>query len=71
MHAVQASKGRPSMISLLLQKGAAVDARDDLGATPLHRCGAPPHMRLVRPMQTGGGSAVPTAPHQTCRLHRA
>lgn len=35
------------MISLLLQKGAAVNARDELGATPLHRCGATPHVLLV------------------------
>ena len=34
---MQASKGRPSMVHLLLEKGAAVNAQDDLGATPLHR----------------------------------
>ncbi len=58
-HAVQASKGRPSMISLLLQKGAAVNARDELGATPLHRCGATPHVLLVLATQTGGTARCP------------
>ena len=26
------------MVHLLLEKGVAVNAQDDLGATPLHRC---------------------------------
>lgn len=35
--AVQASKGRPTLVRLLLESGAPVDVKDCLGATPLHR----------------------------------
>lgn len=38
--ATQASKGRPTLVRLLLENGAAVDAKDCTGATPVHRCGA-------------------------------
>ncbi len=31
---LQASKGRPSMVRLLLKAGAAVDAQDRLGEVP-------------------------------------
>ena len=35
---LQASKGRPSMVRLLLKAGAAVDAQDRLGEAPGCRC---------------------------------
>eukprot|EP00967_Tisochrysis_lutea_P099209 scaffold147211_cov20-Tisochrysis_lutea.AAC.1 len=35
--ALQASKGKPEMVSLLLQNGADVNAQDRTGSTALHR----------------------------------
>ena len=34
LRTLQASKGRPSMVRLLLKAGAAVDAQDRLGEVP-------------------------------------
>ena len=45
---VQASKGRPSLVRLLLQAGAQADARDAHGATPLHRAAGTGRLDTLR-----------------------
>ena len=42
----QASKGRTTLIPLLLEHGARAGARDSLGSTPLHRAAAAGKVRL-------------------------
>lgn len=59
---LQASKGRPSLVRLLLANGAQVNVKDCTGATPLHRCGGSCHCSALARKVYGRPHAHSAAP---------
>lgn len=55
-----AHKGQASMASLLLEKGAAVDARNEWHSTPLHEAARPGHWGVASLLLEGGADLEAT-----------
>ena len=64
LHLSQASKGKPTLIRLLLKHGAAVGKQDVTGSTPLHRAASAGKAEAVRTLVEEGRAKLEVADKQ-------